>query len=121
GPAPGAPAPRADARGAPGQLPLEALIDLSRFRALPPATRIYAVAGSPVGRSLSPVLHNAALHRIDADAVYLPLECASAAELATVARELPLAGVSVTAPLKVAVLSLVTDADPSVARTGAGN
>jgi len=37
------------------------------------------------------------------------------------ALELPLAGVSVTAPLKTAVMSLLTDADPSVARAGACN
>ena len=112
---------RANAPGAPGQLPLSALLDLYRFRALTPGTRIYAVVGSPVSRSLSPVLHNTAFQQIDADSVYLPLECATAGELAVLARELPLAGTSVTAPLKVAVLPLITDADPSVARAGACN
>src|SRR4030095_810170 len=37
------------------------------------------------------------------------------------ARELPLAGASVTGPLKVAVMRLVTDPDPSITRAGACN
>jgi 3-dehydroquinate dehydratase/shikimate dehydrogenase len=112
---------RADAPGAPGQLSLSVLLDLYRFRALTPETRLYAVAGFPIGRSLSPALHNMAFARLGIDAVYLPLACASGGELATLARELPLAGVSVTAPLKTVVVSLITLADPSVTRAGACN
>jgi 3-dehydroquinate dehydratase/shikimate dehydrogenase len=114
-------AARDSAPGAPGQVPLTALLELYRFRALTPDTRIYAVAGSPIGGSLSPVLHNAEFRRTGADSVYIPLSCASAEELATMARELPLAGASVTAPLKVAVMRLVTDPDPSITRAGACN
>lgn len=114
-------AARADAPGAPSQIPLRALLDLYRFRSLGPETTLYAVAGSPIGASLSPALHNAAFAALGIDAVYLPLACTRAEELAELAYELPLAGASITSPLKIDVLSLITDPDPSVTRAGACN
>jgi len=54
---------RAAARRAerPGQLALEDLFETYRFRSDLPSTRLLGVLGSPVGHSLSPHIHNAAL------------------------------------------------------------
>jgi 3-dehydroquinate dehydratase/shikimate dehydrogenase len=44
---------------APGQPTLSELLDLYRFRAITPKTRVYGVIGWPVEHSLSPAVHNA--------------------------------------------------------------
>jgi 3-dehydroquinate dehydratase/shikimate dehydrogenase len=66
-------------------------------------------------------MHNTAFQARGIDAVYLPLPCDSAAELVRLARELPLAGVSITMPLKQAILPLLDYLDPLAARIGACN
>ncbi len=114
-------AARREAPGAPGQLALEALLRLYRFRQVGARTRIYAVAGSPVGGSLSPALHNGLFERLGLDAVYVPIECADAPELALLVRALPLEGVSVTAPLKVAMLEQLEALDGEARQAGAVN
>jgi shikimate dehydrogenase len=40
------------------------------------STRLYALLGRPVGHSLSPAIHNAALRALGLDAAYLALDCA---------------------------------------------
>lgn len=76
---------------APGQPTVRELIDLYRFRAITPRTRVLGVIGFPVGHSLSPAVHNAGFESLGesgwaerdeqagdipgthAGAVYLPL------------------------------------------------
>lgn len=114
-------AARADAPGAAGQIDLDALLRLFRFRSLTAATRVFGVAGSPVGASLSPAMHNDVFARFGLDAVYVPLECDRADDLSTFARSLPLAGVSITVPLKVAILPYLGIRDGTVEAAGACN
>jgi 3-dehydroquinate dehydratase/shikimate dehydrogenase len=113
----------ADARlpAAPGQIDLVSLLGRYRFRALTAATRVYGVAGSSVAGSRSPAIHNAAYAELGYDGVYVPLECAAADELAAFARGLPLAGVSITTPLKESVVPLLDGMDAFVRETGACN
>ncbi len=82
-----------------------------------------AVLGSPVAHSLSPVLHRAAYHALGLDGwTYEAIECDE--------QQLPgllgslgpdWAGLSLTMPLKRAVLPLLDLAQPLVTRVGAAN
>jgi 3-dehydroquinate dehydratase/shikimate dehydrogenase len=106
---------------APGQMSAHTLVDLYRIDHLDQATRIFGVAGNPVSHSLSPLLHNTAFRREIVNAILLPLKVRSLDDLLTVVRELPLAGVAITMPLKEEVLPHLANMDPLTARIGACN
>jgi 3-dehydroquinate dehydratase / shikimate dehydrogenase len=106
---------------APGQMTTRALKDLYRVDQLDQATRIYGVAGNPVSHSLSPLMQNSAFHRERVNSVYLPLKTESVDDLLTLARQLPLSGLSVTMPLKQLVLPHLANSDPLTAKLGACN
>lgn len=106
---------------APGQMTARTLKDLYRVDQLDQATRIYGVAGNPVSHSLSPLMQNSAFHRERVNAVYLPLKTESVEDLLTLARKLPLSGLSVTMPLKQLVLPHLANSDPLTAKLGACN
>jgi 3-dehydroquinate dehydratase / shikimate dehydrogenase len=104
-----------------GQVAARTLLDVYRIESLDQATRIFGVAGNPITHSLSPLMHNAAFRREIVNAVMLPLKARSLDDLLTVVRELPLAGVAVTMPLKEEVLRYLANMDPLTARIGACN
>lgn len=106
---------------APGQVDARTLREIYRIEQLDQATRIFGVAGNPIAHSLSPLMHNAAFRREVVNAVLLPLKAKSLDDLLTVVRELPLAGVAVTMPLKQEVLPHLANMDPLTARIGACN
>jgi len=109
------------AETAPGQVAARTLLDLYRLEQLDKATRVFGVAGNPIAHSLSPLMHNTAFRRESVNAVMLPLKVRALADLLTVIRELPLAGVAVTMPLKQEVLPHLANSDPLTARIGACN
>lgn len=109
------------AETAPGQMTARTLKELYRIDQLDQATRIYGVAGNPIAHSLSPLMQNCAFHRERINAVYLPLKTESIDDLLTLARQLPLSGLSVTMPLKQQVLPHLANVDPLTARLGACN
>lgn len=106
---------------APGQIPAPVLQDLYRAPELGQDTRIYGVAGAPVRSSLSPLMLNTAFREAGVDATYLPLLTSDPADLIRFAQELPLAGFSVTMPLKQAVCPMLDRIDALAARIGAVN
>ena len=106
---------------APGQIGLRRMLDEFRVRSVSDSTRLYGVLGAPVGHSLSPAMHNAAFAAAGCDAVYLPLEAASADDFWTFARTMGLRGASVTAPFKEAVVPGLAATDELVGRVGAAN
>jgi 3-dehydroquinate dehydratase/shikimate dehydrogenase len=109
------------AETAPGQMTARTLHDLYRVEQLDQATRIFGVAGNPIAHSLSPLMQNTAFRRENVNAVLLPLKVRLLDDLLTVARELPLAGVAVTMPLKQEVLPHLANSDPLTAKIGACN
>jgi shikimate dehydrogenase/3-dehydroquinate dehydratase type I len=115
----------AAARGLPptgeGQIGLEELLEVYRFRSIGPATRLYGILGSPVGASLSPVMHNAVFAEEGRDAVYLPFEEDDLPAFVGAARRLGVAGLSVTRPHKEALLALLDGASERARRIGAVN
>ncbi len=108
---------------APGQIGWRQMRDMYRYDSITPATRIYGVVADPVGHSLSPMVHNAALAAAGIDAVYIPFRVPAEQidEFLTNASRWPLSGLSVTLPHKEAVLRHATVTDPLVTSIGAAN
>jgi len=106
---------------APGQFPPRRLLKEFRFRELRPDASIFGVVGNPVMHSLSPVMHNAGFAHFGLNAVYLPLEASDAADFVHFARQVGLAGASITAPFKVALMDEVDELEPLARRVGAIN
>lgn len=88
-----------------------------------PGTRTVWVLGSPLGHTLSPVMHNAAYRAMGLDLVYLPARVESG-DLRAVLEGLPrlgAVGCNLTLPLKQAALALMTRLEPPAAELGAVN
>lgn len=107
-------APNGSEGTAPGQVSAATLCDLYRVERISPTTALYAVAGSPIGASLSPLMHNTAFRTAGLDAVYLPLETDDPQELQTVMQRLNIRGLSITMPLKETVLPLLGTREAAV-------
>ena len=111
----------ADLKTAPGQVSAADLHGTYRIDQVDAATRIYGVAGDPIGHSLSPVIMNTALRRENVNAVYLPLHAKTLKDLIHCAREIPLHGLSITMPYKQAILPYLDNTDAHTAKIGACN
>lgn len=99
---------------APGQLSLQDLATIYHYRQLNPATKVYALLGNPVHLSVGHILHNRAMQMLQQNAVYVKLRVASEAlpEALHLLRQLPCWGLSITMPLKEAILPCLDDIDP---------
>jgi 3-dehydroquinate dehydratase/shikimate dehydrogenase len=108
---------------APGQIGWRQMRDVYRYESITPATKIFGVVADPVGHSLSPVVHNAALAAAGLDAVYLPFRVPAEQIDAFLesSGKWPLAGLSVTIPHKQRVLAHVAHQDDLVRSIGAAN
>lgn len=91
---------------APGQLEIEELIAIYRYPQLNRETALYALIGDPVEASIGHLFHNAFFTRERINAVYfkMPLKKEELPQFFALARQLPFVGISVTMPLKEAVL-----------------
>ncbi len=114
-------APNAGEETAPGQIAARTLLESYRIDAVDAATRVFGVAGDPIGSSLSPLMMNTAFRRETVNAIYLALQTGDAEDLFKLAREIPIGGLSITMPLKQAVLPLLERTDPLSAKIGAVN
>jgi len=87
------------------------------------STRVAAVIGYPIHHSISPVIHNAAFRALDLDWVFTAFEVAPgrAAAAAEGARDLGLAGLSVTMPHKADVVRALDRLTPTAEPLGAVN
>ncbi len=84
-------------------------------------TVLYGVAGFPLGHTLSPIMHNAAFEATGVNAVYLAFETRDAEGCARGMRALGIKGMSVTLPLKSAVLPYLDHVDGMAEQIGAVN
>ena len=86
-------------------------------------TKLLGLIGHPVGHSLSPLMHNAAIAHLGLDYVYLPLPVKPEDLPVAVAglAALGLVGFSVTIPHKQAILPFLSEISPVASTVGAVN
>ena len=104
-----------------GQIPADLLVENYRVRAIGPSTRVYGVVGAPLGHSLSPRIHNAAFAAAGRDAVFLPLEAASADDFVAFQEACEIQGAAVTIPYKEAMHARARSLSVAAESTGAVN
>src|ERR1700704_3455072 len=110
-----------DQKTAPGQISAQQLRSIYRIEQVDAATRIYGVAGDPIGHSLSPVIMNAAMRRENVNGVYLALHAKTLKDLLYCVREIPIHGLSITMPYKQAILEYLDNTDAHTTKIGACN
>lgn len=98
---------------APGQLTLESLNNIYHIRKLNTASKIYALLGDPIGKSVGHILHNQVIEILQKNAVYIKLQTKpdELREVIQYCRDLPFSGFSITMPLKKAVVNLLDSID----------
>jgi 3-dehydroquinate dehydratase/shikimate dehydrogenase len=108
---------------APGQLTFQQMTDLYRYDSITSNTKVYGVLGDPIGHSLSPVLHNAAMQKIGFDGVYVPIRVTrdQLPKMLDDFQWLDVQGYSVTIPHKEAVLAKYPKCEEIVKQIGAAN
>jgi 3-dehydroquinate dehydratase/shikimate dehydrogenase len=108
---------------APGQLTIHTLTERYRYRSLNDKTAIYGLIGDPIDKSISDITHNYAMGAYGLEAVYvkMPLKAAELGDFLQQARRLPVKGLSVTMPLKEAILPYLDEIDPQAHEIGAVN
>jgi 3-dehydroquinate dehydratase/shikimate dehydrogenase len=106
---------------APGQLTARTLLETYRIDSVDAATKVFGVAGDPIGSSMSPLMLNTAFRRETVNAVYLALQTSNAEDLFKLVKEIPLQGLSVTMPLKQDVIPFLERTDTLSAKIGAVN
>ena len=108
---------------APGLPSMEELKSSYPVRSINAETKVFGVAGDPVGHSLGPLLHNHMFQRLKVNAVYLPFRVPRGQFPQAVEEyeEIPVHGYSVTIPHKEAAAQLAREKEPNVETTGAAN
>ncbi len=86
-------------------------------------TKVFALIGDPVERSLSPAMHNAAFRDLGLDCVYVALRVTRGLlrEAVEGAKALGISGLNVTTPHKIDIVRLLDELDESASRVGAVN
>lgn len=108
---------------APGQLTFQQMKDIYHYDSITRETPVFAVLGDPIGHSLSPILHNAAMQKIGFNGVYIPVRVTAEQlpEMLDDFQKLGLQGYSVTIPHKQAVLAKYPKCEEIVTQIGAAN
>jgi len=110
-----------DEATAPGQVALSAMKGLYRVHQLNRATKVFGVIGSPIGHSLSPLMHNTGFAVRGLNAVYLPFLVDKLSEFLAAVPEIGIRGFSVTLPHKQAIMQHLKTCDALAAAIGAVN
>ncbi len=108
---------------APGQLTAQELQTTYHFKQLTPNTAVFALLGDPVDQSLGHLIHNAVFRELKLNAVYLKLRVAKEEVAAALEKLATLGfhGLSVTMPLKEAVVPHLAELSPAVSAIRAAN
>ena len=108
---------------APGQMSYQEMSETYQYDRIDADTKVYAVIADPVGHSLSPQIHNAALRSEGINAVYIPIRVPREhlTQFLNDAPQLGICGLSVTIPHKESVARQLSKVDRVVVDTGAAN
>lgn len=108
---------------APGQLSFEQMVNVYHYDSIGADTAVYGVIADPIGHSLSPLVHNAALQAAGINAVYVPFRVPAEHldQFLENAKQWGIRGLSVTIPHKETVLKRLTKFDPAIKGIGAAN
>lgn len=106
-----------------GQMSSRLLRSVYRLDKLSRTARIFGVIADPVRHSISPAVHNRAFQARRIDGVYVPFltPAAQLRDFMTLAKQLPVAGFSVTIPHKQRIVRYLDVIDPLARRIGAVN
>jgi shikimate dehydrogenase len=85
------------------------------------AAQVFAVMGSPVRHSLSPVMFNRAFSETGYNGVYVAFQVAAVKDGMAAMRSLGIKGASITIPHKVSILDFLNEMDPMAESIGAVN
>jgi 3-dehydroquinate dehydratase/shikimate dehydrogenase len=105
----------------PGQLDIQELAEVYRFRRIGKSTKVYGVIGFPLASSGSPRFFNTVFNLENTDAVFVPFPTDSISDFMDLAEELGVSGLSVTVPYNESVLSWLTEESNAVKSIGACN
>ena len=103
-----------------GQLTIDDLLKLYRFRDIRHDTEIFGVVANPVAHSMSPLIHNAAFAYAGMNCVYVPMLVDDVTGFLARFRALA-KGFSVTIPHKERAMASADEIDPLTQRIGALN
>jgi 3-dehydroquinate dehydratase/shikimate dehydrogenase len=103
-----------------GQITVDELLKLYRFRDIRHDTEIFGVVANPVAHSMSPLIHNAAFAHLGMNCVYVPMLVDDVTGFLARFRALA-KGFSVTLPHKERAMDSADEIDPLTKRIGALN
>ena len=107
--------------GAAGQLDVQELAELYRFRRITQKTKVFGVVGNPLKASISPWFFNTIFGLENTDAVYAPFPASSVVDFMELAKELDIQGLSITVPFKEKVLPALAKSSSVVQSISACN
>jgi 3-dehydroquinate dehydratase / shikimate dehydrogenase len=110
-------------KNAPGQLLADELREIYHFRSVNRQTRIFGLIGNPINKSPGHLFHNDYFrsHNINAVYVKMGLQPHELSSFFAYAKRLNFGGLSVTSPLKEAVIPYLDEIDPEARAIGAVN
>jgi 3-dehydroquinate dehydratase/shikimate dehydrogenase len=115
------PSPEPEALPAADLPDIRELVEFYRFKNITRNTKVYGVVGFPLKTAASSRFFNTAFRHEGINAVYVPFPADSIGVFMELARELEIAGLSVTVPYKEAVLPFLGQQSAEVQSIGACN
>jgi 3-dehydroquinate dehydratase/shikimate dehydrogenase len=108
---------------APGQISVQDLTDIYHYPFLNQETAIYGLIGSPVEKSPGHLYHNNVFFQQKQNRVYVKMEVhqEELAQFISLARAVPIQGLSVTIPLKEKIIPFLDKIEPHSQKIGAIN
>ena len=108
---------------APGQIPLQEMLERYRVPLLTPETEVFGLIGDPVTKSPSNITHNIVIQKLALDAVYvkIPVRKEELSAFLKAAASFGIHGLSATMPLKEELLKVVDQTEGDAKDCGAIN